>query len=446
MQGAWTRWSSKYAMGAALLLAVTGRVVAGGDDSNPGLLGRLFRVGSGSASGSGSPATPPAQQPASLPYGGSYGNSLPPGGTSGGPAMPLASPFGGLPETPRLPADGGPGQRLTPRSRVSNAVTTADPLLTRFALGKSNDGSSFGMFLQIFADGTVVDSEGVHHIRPADLKPIVDTVQSGDLYRLRGHCGAPSTDFIEYVHLVIYERRFGRLQAHSFSYSGNPQGCDHAIRHLHTALENLQAKLSRQPGAESPGTASAAPASPGSDGRDAGADIGIGALPLQRGPGRALLPEPATGHARHVAGRRGHPPDSGRLGPLISVSVPNAPQGRSGVARGASPRTACLGLLCAGQTEWRLGIPSRDREKGDASGRTSGPLARRAGRFGSPSIPIGRDGELARAFPNRPLNWAEDSSPGGPAHPARSRRHRRPTGPAAGRNLFTDVIRTHRTS
>jgi hypothetical protein len=35
--------------------------------------------------------------------------------------------------------------------------------------------------------------------------------------------------------------------AHSFSYSGNPQGCDHAIRHLHTALENLQARLTRQP-------------------------------------------------------------------------------------------------------------------------------------------------------------------------------------------------------
>ncbi len=65
---------------------------------------------------------------------------------------------------------------------------------------------------------------------------------------------------------MVYERRFGRLQAHSFSYSGNPQGCDHAIRHLHAALENLQAKLSRQPGAESAGTASAAPASPGAMG------------------------------------------------------------------------------------------------------------------------------------------------------------------------------------
>jgi len=41
----------------------------------------------------------------------------------------------------------------------------------------------------------------------------------------------------------------GRLQAHSFSYAGNPQSCDNGIRYLHTALENLQAKLSRQPAA-----------------------------------------------------------------------------------------------------------------------------------------------------------------------------------------------------
>jgi hypothetical protein len=103
------------------------------------------------------------------------------------------------------------------------------------------------MFLQVFADGTVIDSEGVHHIRGAELRPIVDAIQSGELYRVRGHCGAPPTDFIEYVHVVIYERRLGRLTAHWFSYSGNTQGCDQSIRQLHTTLENLQAKLSRQP-------------------------------------------------------------------------------------------------------------------------------------------------------------------------------------------------------
>ena len=70
-----------------------------------------------------------------------------------------------------------PGRASAPRS------PTADPVLTRLALGRSNDGSQFGMFLQVFADGTVVDSEGVHHVRAADLKPIIDAVQSGELYR-----------------------------------------------------------------------------------------------------------------------------------------------------------------------------------------------------------------------------------------------------------------------
>jgi hypothetical protein len=130
------------------------------------------------------------------------------------------------------------------------------------------------MFLQVFADGTVIDSEGVHHIRGADLRPIVDAVQSGELYRLRGHCGAPSTDFIEHVHIIICERRLGRLTAHSFSYSGNTQGCDQSIRRLHTTLESLQAKLSRQPVVTNPGV---------------GGGISSGPAPL--GPSTILPPE-----------------------------------------------------------------------------------------------------------------------------------------------------------
>ena len=200
----------------------------GRDGSPPGAMIRVPDCWAGCSGGAARPPAAPASQPGqqqstALPYGSSYGNTLSSSGTSGSPATPPSS-FGGLPETPPVAGDNGATQRLTPRSRVSNAVTSADPVLTRFALGRSNDGSSFGMFLQVFADGTVVDSEGVHHVRLADLKPILDSVQSGELYRLRGHCGAPSTDFVEYVHLVMYERRFGRLQAHSFSYSGNPQG------------------------------------------------------------------------------------------------------------------------------------------------------------------------------------------------------------------------------
>ena len=131
MQGAWTRYSSKYAMVAALLLALTGRVAAGGDDSGPGVLGRLFRFGGGSPPGASGSCAGPATGDA--PTGDRTATPCRRAESSGGPAMPLASSFGGLPETPQ-PADGGPSQRLTPRSRVSNAVTTADPLLaTRFA-------------------------------------------------------------------------------------------------------------------------------------------------------------------------------------------------------------------------------------------------------------------------------------------------------------------------
>lgn len=281
MRGSWTRHARKTAVGMAVIAAVTGGAAAGGDDNGSGLFGRLFRSGNNNPPPSTPAPRSASTQPSPLPYGSMYGNTL----GSGSPARagmtpstmapvesaaPAPSAFGGLPETPPV-GDGGDGQRLTPRSRVSSAVTNADPVLTRFALGRSNDGSAFGMFLQVFADGTVVDSEGVHHVRPGDIKPIMDAVQSGELYRMRGHCGAPSTDFVEYVHLVVYERRFGRLQAHSFSYSGNPQGCDHIVRHLHTAVETLQAKISRSPqpgaGTSSPaGTAMVPPATPGAAG------------------------------------------------------------------------------------------------------------------------------------------------------------------------------------
>ena len=125
---------------------------------------------------------------------------------------PMVSNFNGLPQIPGHDAPAGRWARdrgFTPATFVSGRHRRrpgSDPIRA----GRSNDGSQFGMFLQVFADGTVVDSEGVHHLRAADLRSIVDSVQSGELYRVRGHCGAPSTDFIEYVHVVIYERRLGR--------------------------------------------------------------------------------------------------------------------------------------------------------------------------------------------------------------------------------------------
>lgn len=264
---------------AIAVFSAAGVGAARADDG--GLLSRLFRLGGGSwASNSSSPAPGPNQS-AALPVDRnttSAGGALPMGPASA-VSQPVLPDDGGLPRTPStLPAPGSvPGQRLTPKPRVSSALTYADPLLTRFALGRSSDGSSFGMFTQVFSDGIVIDSEGVHRLRQADLKALTAAVQSSDLLRQKGHCGAPAADFIEYVHITIYERRMGRLLAHTFSYSGNPQGCDRAIAHLHAVLENLQAKLSRQP--------VSAPSGP------AGAPLPLGASPIVA-PG-SLNPKPS---------------------------------------------------------------------------------------------------------------------------------------------------------
>jgi hypothetical protein len=301
---------------SALSLAIlaTGVTPSWGDDT--GFLGRLFRLGGGSTDSSPSTGTGAPNQSGSLPYGrasGSTGSVVPPTAINPQAPAPMISNFDGLPQTPITtpPVADGPSQRLAPRPRVSPAVTSADPVLTRFALGRSNDGSQFGMFLQVFADGTVVDSEGVHRVRAADLKPIVETVQSGELYRIRGHCGASSTDFIEYVHVVIYERRLGRLNAHSFSYSGNPQGCDHAVRHLHTVLENLQAKISRQAGVTNAG-------------------VGVGAATAPT-PGPSSMPAPdassliPAGPAPAFGTRPGGQPSAPAVSPGSGAVIPLTP-------------------------------------------------------------------------------------------------------------------------
>jgi hypothetical protein len=283
----------------SLVILAAGMAPASGDDT--GILGRLFRFGGGSSDSSRSSTGAPDQSGA-LPYGrtgGPAGSTSSPNASNPYTPAPMLSNFNGLPQTPVTtpPVADGASPRVTPRPRMSQAVTTADPVLTRFALGRSNDGSQFGMFLQVFADGTVIDSEGVHRLRAVDLRPVVEAVQSGDLYRVRGHCGAPSTDFIEYVHVVIYERRLGRLNAHSFSYSGNGQGCDHAVRHLHTVLENVQAKLSRQAGTTNPSVGTGAMSGPAPIGSSPVSNSGT-ASPLPTGSippfGPALQGQPSA--------------------------------------------------------------------------------------------------------------------------------------------------------
>src|SRR5271170_1329208 len=119
MQVGWLRLSTKSVLGAGLLLAVLGRTAAWGDDT--GLLGRLFRFGGSPASSNTAP--PDGGQPAAQPYGGGAGTFLPPAGSSAAAPAPLSN-YGGLPESPTVLSPNGPGQRITPRSRVSSAVTS----------------------------------------------------------------------------------------------------------------------------------------------------------------------------------------------------------------------------------------------------------------------------------------------------------------------------------
>ena len=238
--GSFVRWLAGSACVASVLLQV---VPAQADE--PGRLGRLFRFGAASE-----PSKPAhSSNPAS-----SLATSTPPGGSS------VIAPYRSVADsysppaltTPPTTASGSnalaPQPRITPKSRVNKPITEADPLVTRLAVGRADGGSQFGMFMQVFADGTVIDGEGVHKVSPDALKPVIEAVSSNDFGKLKGHCGGPAGDTFENFHVVTYERAYGRLRANAFSYSGNPQGCDHAVHHLHKVLDELQMKMSAPAG------------------------------------------------------------------------------------------------------------------------------------------------------------------------------------------------------
>jgi hypothetical protein len=231
---------------SALLLVAMGPGRSWGDEPSPSTsrLGRLFRFGGGASSGS-SATSPAASATPSNPT--PTGTSTDAAGDPSQSASALSPGFSSPTATNILTTTGSPANppRIVPRPRVSRPVTESDPIVTRITLNRSDEGNSFGMFLQVFADGTVIDSEGVHHVGRDALKPIIEALEAGEIYRQKGHCGAPATDFVESVHIVVFERVLGRLRANSFSYSGNPQGCDNSVRHLHATLDNLQSKLFR---------------------------------------------------------------------------------------------------------------------------------------------------------------------------------------------------------
>ena len=212
-----------------LLFLAHGATPAPGDE--PGRLGRWFRFGN--------PSTSSAVRTQSSPEGDTDRRPM---STFANPAPPVSRPTS--------TASNAAQPRIVPQPRVSRAFTDADPLVTRVSLGRSDDGTQFGMFLQVYADGTVIDSEGVHHVGREAIKEVLNALELSDLSRIKGHCGGPSTDFVEQVQMVVYDRSLGRLRANAFSFSGNTQGCDHSVRHLQATLEALQARISRPaPGA-----------------------------------------------------------------------------------------------------------------------------------------------------------------------------------------------------
>ncbi|MDB5352202.1 MAG: hypothetical protein JWN86_3449 [Planctomycetota bacterium] len=214
----------------------------------PSRIGRLFRLGgttkSSDSTAVGKPASSNKPDAPSRPFSDPSNSTGQPISTSPGYSLP-----------PNHPGTPPSNNRIAPQPRVSKAATESDPMVTRISIGRSDDGKQFCMFMQVFADGTVLDSEGVHKVGAESLRPIAQVIQSGELDKVARYCGGPAADFIEQVQVVTYDRYRGRLRATSFSFSGNPQGCDPSVRHLNAALDALQSKLSGPPVSAPPGSA-----------------------------------------------------------------------------------------------------------------------------------------------------------------------------------------------
>ena len=235
-------WWMALVAGSLVAVGTVASRTSRGQEAGP--IGRLLKFGkSGGGASSASAADPSGGYSATLK---SSGLIMPqgPGAAVGNGSAGTTNSKGSS-----LAQPNSAGQRITPQPRNAPAATEADPLITTTAVLRSDNGQKFGMFMQVFVDGTVIDGEGVHKLPRAAIKPLVDAIQASDALRQHGHCGGPPTDYVEETHVIVYERSFGRLKANTFSFSGNIAGCDHSIKHLRDALDGLQRKLSGAPAA-----------------------------------------------------------------------------------------------------------------------------------------------------------------------------------------------------
>ncbi len=312
---------------AVPMLAVTASVV--GDDEPRGLgLSRLFRLGNSRQSSK--PAPKPHRHEADEDDDEIDVASVP--SERGSYRLPDAVPTD--PASTFQPAVTSPGfgdsasSRITARPKYVGPVTEADPVLTRVGIARADSGNSFALFLQVYADGTVIDTEGVHRLPLAQIKPILSVIRGHDFSRIRGHCGQPSADFIENVQMVVYDRALGRLRAHAFSYAGDPKGCDASVAHLHKAVDELIMKLSSNRSGETAdittpansGGAVEMHTGPVASGRSVVADEPIrGELPSQ-----VVTPQPTTITSPAIVPSPSVPATGGAVVPrLPSASAPS---------------------------------------------------------------------------------------------------------------------------
>jgi hypothetical protein len=166
----------------------------------------------------------------------------------------------------RTLADFAPPEEVAPAPAPGTIVgppANADPLLSRFAIGRASDGQTFGLFMHIFADGTVMDSNGLHHSDPAAFERLKDTLRETPLEQLERHTEGTASDYLEVVYLVAYQRAGTKLRAVPLSHAGNTSTAPPSLQRLHAALEAFQAHIS-SPVPGTPAAAMSAPVGTGS--------------------------------------------------------------------------------------------------------------------------------------------------------------------------------------
>lgn len=200
----------------AMVVGATGLLAAAAVADEPGWLGRILRRNA-------APAASPRRVT---------------------PAMSRDRTSAGLLEPPSIEERAEvPTTPARPAASLVPPPANADPLVSRFAVGRATDGSTFGVFLHLYADGTVMDSSGLHHSDPGQLEILRGVLEDLPLDELDHHYPGAAAGDLEVIQMIVYQRSKGRIRAVSFSYSGDPGDAPPAIRRLHSALESFQMHL-----------------------------------------------------------------------------------------------------------------------------------------------------------------------------------------------------------